>query len=82
MKFDYTHYLLSSYQYPDLGLLIEFETAQASSSEQKRLKSNKWTYLVGAVVTVGLMSLGLWTNLPNLEQANQENPTTVIYQDC
>ncbi len=70
MEFSYTHYVPYSYQYPDLGLLIEVETAQASSPNQKPLKSNQWTYFVGALATLGLASFGLLANLDHLQEAN------------
>jgi hypothetical protein len=68
MEFHYAQYVPYSYQYPDLGLIVEIESAQGSSPQ----KSKKWMYVVGALTTLGLASFGFFANIPQLEQVSQQ----------
>jgi hypothetical protein len=67
MEFYYTHYVPYSYQYPDLGMIIEAESSISPPPRQKQ-----WIYLIGALATLGLASFGLLANIPNLQEANLE----------
>ncbi len=60
-------YIPLSFQYPDLGMILEIESPVSSPPPQ-----NQWLYWIGALATLGLMSFSFLVGIPSLKQASQE----------
>lgn len=63
----YTQFIPFNFQYPDLGLLIEFESATEPS-----LSPSRWIYLISALMALGLTSFGFLTQSSQMQQASAE----------